>query len=322
MTSQVRPVNRGVFVEVPNLDREVTAIIPTHKRVDQARAAVLSVLAQTRPVKEVVVVVDGERIDAYDGFEDAFDDERVRVVRPRRQLGPSGVRNLGIASATCGIVAFLDDDDFWLPNKLERQLAVVDERTGGHGDFISTTAVIALTPLGPERWPERDPEPGEAVADFLFGLGAPPRRGRVIQTSSMVATRAAALAQPMRGNAFEDWDWLIRMADAVPFVHVPEQLVVFHRNPGSLSHDLPIKEGEQWLENLRPYISDEAYSAACLTVLARRAGYAGSSRDALRALRRSFSGKPRLRDLAEFPIRLGRMKVHRWHRQKSTSSEA
>jgi hypothetical protein len=142
------------------------------------------------------------------------------------------------------------------------------------------------------------------VAEFLFGLGAAPRRGRVLQTSTFLTTREVALATPMRGRAYEDWDWLIRASLAAPHVHVPEPLVVFHQSEGSLTTQLRLDEAEEWLEALRPLLSPEAYAAACLTVLAGRGAISGTPRDLTRIYGRSFRGKPSVRQLAEYPARI------------------
>jgi glycosyltransferase involved in cell wall biosynthesis len=282
---------------------DVTVVIPSYNRPVACRGAILSALGQTLPPREVLLVVDGVDTHAYASLEDDIADKRLRVLRPGRQQGPSGVRNLGVAEASSPCVAFLDDDDYWLPDKLERQLAFVHQVVGD-APFVSTTAIAALRVDQATRWPLRDPSPGEPVADFLFGLGAPPRGGRVIQTSTFLTTRDLALATPMRGRAYEDWDWLIRASLAAPHVHVPEPLVIFHQAAGSLTSKLSLAEAEAWLEGLRPLISHEAYAAACLTVLANRGAVSGSSGDLMRIYRQSFQGKPHLRHLVEFPARV------------------
>ncbi len=288
---------------VPTAD--VSVIIPSHNRPDACRGAILSALGQTTPPREVLLVVDGTDADteAYADLERRVGDPRLCVLRPGHQLGPSEVRNLGVRASTSSSVAFLDDDDVWLPEKLERQMAAVHESVGD-APFVSTTAITALGAGRAQRWPSRDPAPGEPVADFLFGLGAAPHGGRVIQTSTFVTTRELALATPMRGRAYEDWDWLIRVSLLAPHVHVPEPLVVFRQSAESLTSRLRVDEAEDWLEQLRPIISPEAYAAACLTTVASRGARDGTSADLLRIYRRSFRGRPTIRQLAEFPGRI------------------
>ncbi len=283
---------------------DVSVVIPTHNRAVGCKGAILSVLGQTLPPREILLVVDGVDTDAYASIEDDIADKRLRVLRPGRQQGPSGARNLGAEEATSRCVAFLDDDDTWLPTKLERQLECVRARVGDDAPFVSTAAIVALSTDQATRWPLRDPAPGEPVADFLVGLGPAPHRGRVIQTSTFLTTRDLAMAIPMRGRAYEDWDWLIRASLAAPHVHLPEPLVIFHQSAGSLTSQLRLDEAEDWLEALRPLISPEAYAAACLTVLANRGAACGKPRDLVRIYGRSFRGKPSVRHLAEYPARI------------------
>jgi glycosyltransferase involved in cell wall biosynthesis len=288
---------------------DVSVVIPSHRRPLECRAAILSALAQTSPPREVLLVVDGTDASGYDSVEDDIGSDRVRVLRTGTQGGPSVARNLGTEAALAGVVAYLDDDDVWLPTKLERQLAAVDAAGRSGSAFVSTTAVVALGPgTRVQRWPRRDPDPGEPVAEFLVGLGRPPRGGRVIQTSTFLASTDVARSVTMRGSAYEDWDWLIRAAETAPYVHVPEPLTVFHRGGASLTSRANLADGEAWLEGLRPHISDEVYAAACLTVLTRRCAD-GSARDLTRVLTRSFRGRPTARHLAEFPLRVLRLRL-------------
>ena len=100
----------------------VSVVIPTHDRPDLLLRAVASVLAQTVTDLEVVVVDDGSArpVEVHD--------DRVTVLRHDTALGAPAARNTGVAASTGDVVAFLDDDDQWLPTKLARQLAVLEAR--------------------------------------------------------------------------------------------------------------------------------------------------------------------------------------------------
>ena len=100
----------------------VSVIIPTTGRPKLVLRALASVLGQTHGELEVIVVVDGpnpETIAALGGIADP----RVRVLQNRESLGPGPARNIGAAQARGEWIAFLDDDDEWMPQKLEIQLA-------------------------------------------------------------------------------------------------------------------------------------------------------------------------------------------------------
>jgi len=104
----------------------VSVVIPTFERVGFLARAIDSVLGQTFGDVEVVVVDDGPS-DAIADFVRAHPDERVRLKRHDRNRGVPAARNTGIAAAEGAYVAFLDDDDLWLPAKLERQLDTARE---------------------------------------------------------------------------------------------------------------------------------------------------------------------------------------------------
>jgi glycosyltransferase involved in cell wall biosynthesis len=94
----------------------VSALIATHNRHHVVGEAIDSVLAQTRPAEEIVVVDDGStdetprRLAAYG--------ERIRVVR-QQNVGIAAARNAALRHATGDWIAFLDDDDIWYPQRLE-----------------------------------------------------------------------------------------------------------------------------------------------------------------------------------------------------------
>jgi glycosyltransferase involved in cell wall biosynthesis len=104
----------------------VSAIIPTYNRSHIICEAVDSALAQTYPHIEVIVVDDGSKDDTLVRLRQYGD--RIRVVS-QANAGPAAARNRGIAVSHGELIAFLDSDDIWLPQKIERQVALL-QRAG------------------------------------------------------------------------------------------------------------------------------------------------------------------------------------------------
>ncbi len=98
---------------------DVSVVIATYNRAQQVREAIDSVLAQTVPVREIIVVDDGSKDDTREQLL-AYGD-RVRSFF-QANGGASAARNLAMRNATGEWLAFLDDDDVWLPNKIEKQM--------------------------------------------------------------------------------------------------------------------------------------------------------------------------------------------------------
>src|SRR3989344_3645191 len=101
---------------------KVSVIIPTHNRPELLKRAVNSVLSQTYTDLEIVVVDDGLEKRA-DETVNNFDDSRLKYIQHSEEKGGSVARNTGIKSASGEFIAFLDDDDEWVPYKLATQMA-------------------------------------------------------------------------------------------------------------------------------------------------------------------------------------------------------
>ncbi len=97
---------------------DCSAIIPVYNRIDRIHRAIESVIQQSVPPREIIVVDDGSA-DGVSDFVRANYPEAIVLRQPNR--GVSAARNLGIAESQGEWVAFLDSDDEWLPSKLERQ---------------------------------------------------------------------------------------------------------------------------------------------------------------------------------------------------------
>lgn len=106
----------------------VTAVITTFNRPQLVQRAILSVLAQTHGPLQVIVVEDGSDAD-LEGWITAEDLHRVQYVRHQQNRGLAAARNTGLGLADGDYVAFLDDDDEWKPQRIERQVALLEDLT-------------------------------------------------------------------------------------------------------------------------------------------------------------------------------------------------
>ena len=100
---------------------DVAVVIPVYDLKEPLKRAVESVMAQTEPVKEIVVVDDGSTHTPATETLEGLTDRRLRLLF-QPNLGVSAARNLGIKATKAEWVAFLDSDDHWLPEKNAKQL--------------------------------------------------------------------------------------------------------------------------------------------------------------------------------------------------------
>ena len=132
----------------------ISVIIPVYNRADKLKRALESVLNQTETDLEALVIDDGSDDDA-EAAANSFSDPRVRYAR-QSHAGACAARNRGIALAKGEYIAFQDSDDFWRPQKLQKQLLCIGE-TGAdavygrlartHGDG-TVSLYPAHTPAG------------------------------------------------------------------------------------------------------------------------------------------------------------------------------
>lgn len=111
-----------------NNDKElVSAVITTHNRLDYLKKAIESVLSQTYPYIECIVISDAST-DGTDNYCNSRDDIKYISIPKSESHGGNYARNLGIKAAKGQYVAFLDDDDAWMPTKIEKQVSLLKEK--------------------------------------------------------------------------------------------------------------------------------------------------------------------------------------------------
>jgi len=104
---------------------KVSVIIPTYDRARLVGRAIHSVLNQAYRDFELIIVDDGSSDDTQRIVE-GFKDDRIRFIRHTSNLGGSAARNTGLDLSRGKYIGFLDDDDEWLPEKLEKQVKAIE----------------------------------------------------------------------------------------------------------------------------------------------------------------------------------------------------
>jgi len=251
---------------------EVSVVIPTYKRPQLVRRALESVLAQTMANLELIVVVDGLDAETRESL-GAVRDGRLTVHVPDRRLGNADARNAGVALARAKWVAFLDDDDAWLPRKLERQLPVAQRAACAHP--IVSCRVVVHGQFGDMVWPRRLPAPGEDWSEYFFCRRTPFTGEGMITMTSILTSRALLSQVPFASGLTRhvDPDWVLRASRhpgvCVAFVPDDEPLVVWY-----MEHDRPRITTQpdwsaslEWCRRNRPLFTRRGYAAFVLHVV-------------------------------------------------------
>lgn len=201
----------------------VSVVIPTYNRADLLGRALDSVLGQTFADYEVLVIDDGSTDGtAAAAARYAERDRRVQYLRQPENRGVSAARNRGLCEARGEFVAFLDSDDEWMPDKLERQLAVMAAASDRVG--LVYTGVESVFGDGSRRV-DRASRRGDVYAEMLAG--------NVLHGggSNVLLRRAAAERTGFFDEgipAAEDYDYWLRVTRHFEVDLVADPLVRYH----------------------------------------------------------------------------------------------
>jgi glycosyltransferase involved in cell wall biosynthesis len=213
--------------------KSVSVVIPTYNYGRYLRDAVDSVLAQTYAPLEVLVIDDGSTDDTADVA--ASYGDRIRFIR-QQNAGVGAARNNGIALARGEYLAFLDSDDIWLPQKLEKQIA-----------RFEADPELGLVHCGAERFDESG-----VISVWLDGLEgwiAP----RLLDLDAAVITAGSGIVVPkrvaedvggfdVRLPPSEDWDFSYRIAVRYRVGFVREVLVRYRQHGAGIHLNVPRME--------------------------------------------------------------------------------
>jgi glycosyltransferase involved in cell wall biosynthesis len=201
----------------------VSAVIPTHNRPQLVCRAVRSALDQTYSNLEVIVVVDGPEPETVQMLE-ALHEPRLKVVALTENAGLAEARNIGVRHAKGQWIGFLDDDDEWLPDKIDKQLSVL-----AHADplanFIGCRHDAVYDDCRSIK-PYRFPRPDENWSEYIYC------DAHDLLPSTFLVKTELMIAMPFTKGipSNEDSDWLLRVRAAHAIVPEWNQdaLIVYH----------------------------------------------------------------------------------------------
>ena len=200
--------------------RLVSVIIPTRDRVALLKEAIESVLAVRRDGFELeVIVIDDGSTDATPEIAGTYPVMFLRT----EGIGVSAARNVGIAAAHGDFLAFIDDDDIWLPENVGTQLRVFEE----HPEYGAVLAQVQLTDSQRNPFGAPVPHPplrsGWVFDDMLAywaQLGSVVVRRSVVEDVGPLDPRLVAA---------EDWEWMLRIARQHSVGQVATPVVLFRQ---------------------------------------------------------------------------------------------
>jgi len=257
----------------------VSVVIPTRNRPELVLRAVRSALGQTYGNIEVIVVIDGpdqatvsalEAVQATDG--------RLRILPLPQSVGACDTRNAGINTANGEWIALLDDDDEWLPEKLDKQIAL-GERSS-HNLPVISCKLIGRAPAADFIWPSTLPY--LPIGDYLLARTGLFQGEGTLQTSTLIGRRELFQCCPFKSGLrkCQDWDWMIR-AFGLPgvgleFVNEPLAIWYIEESRATIGATNGWEFLLEWADSVRPRISPEAYASFLLTHISGSASDEGA----------------------------------------------
>ncbi len=229
------------------IEYKISAVIPVYNRERTIRRCIDSVLRQTYPVYEIVIVDDGSIDQTLDILKEEYKD-CIRLIRQEHK-GAQAARNAGIKAACGEFIAFLDSDDEWLPNKLELQVQQLQKNRCAviYGNSYVQTDWKKGIPAAYRKTGNRKQRP-KIGSRKLFKLNG--RSGfiykwalkesffdfNVLTTSKNNLKEIGYLDESV--PSFQEWDTAIRLAEKFEFIFIKKPLSVYHLHDGeTISQD-------------------------------------------------------------------------------------
>lgn len=213
--------------------KKISVVLPTYNRDYSIRRSAESVLSQSYPISELIIVDDGSTDETRKILEEIRDD-RIRYYYTEMNRGASAARNYGISkvSEEADYVAFQDSDDKWLEGKLEKQMSEFekDPEIGFCYHKIGYRMSDGHLEIVPDEAVPTDKKQGDIYAQLLNEnlVGCP-----TLVIKKAILDKVGAFDEELR--AWEDYDLALRLAKGTKAAFIDEVLLEATLSDGGVS---------------------------------------------------------------------------------------
>lgn len=212
----------------------VSVVIPTIGRVDRLNRALQSVVSQSRTPEEAVVVCKCDK----NGITDIIQSFDISIILIEQSGdGLSNARNEGINASSGSLIAFLDDDDWWKPKKIEQQVQVI-HNTDTAFIFTGIKHVDSTRKTINFRIPTSKPDEQEILT--WNAVGAP----STVLVKRSCLNAVGGFDETLSSR--EEWDIYIRLIEKFDCEFIPEPLIVKESHDDTISRDIELIE-QDWM---------------------------------------------------------------------------
>lgn len=194
----------------------VSVIVPTHNRPDFLKKTLLSIIGQTYTNLEIFVISNGEN-PLNKEIVDSLDDRRITYRDQKNSGGPSSPRNHGIRLSSGKYLAFCDDDDIWIPTKIEKQVKAL-EKNLNYG--LCYTKMMRFDET--KEWTVIHEE-GASCFETLLYVNTIPISAVMIRKECVNVL--GGFSEDAFVGASEDYEFLLRYAVTNKFYFIDEYLI-------------------------------------------------------------------------------------------------
>ncbi len=209
----------------------VSVIIPTHNRPNFLRKTIQSVLNQTYKNLEIIVISNGFSKDNKIVVQE-FNDQRIVYLEQENSGGPASPRNHGIRKAKGEYIAFCDDDDLWVPNKIEKQVCILKENLG-HG--LCYTKMIRFN--GEKEWTNFNEEGSTTFKSLLYANKVP--ISSVVIRKSLI-DQFGDFSESKKVGIAEDYEFLLRHSTTTNFYFLDEYMIKYWSGSNRTTSNNPL----------------------------------------------------------------------------------
>ena len=287
----------------------ISVVIPSYNYGRYLRTAVDSALAQTARPMEILVIDDGSQDDTREVMQAYVPNPYVHYIYQENR-GLSAARNTGILAATGEWVAFLDSDDAWHPQKLERVTHVIEKNPELSAVSSDNVCFETVLPEAERLRPDRQPLKSIGLRDLVYGVPFSGGSGAVVRRECF--QRVGLFDESLR--AVEDLEMWLRIAARYPMVRLQEPLnfVRVHATSMSAKADLMEQNHQKVVDKVFAHIPElrgkwlwkRVATARLHRGVAIMHFEAGNRLAGRRSLRRSISACPWTSGQASWLVRL------------------